>query len=115
MPSSQLQVSRGGLVLNHKTGLATQTITLTNISNSTITGPLSLVLEGLTNATLLNGAGLTTTADTLVPAGSQYVSLALGNGVLAAGQSITVVLQFQDPTLVTPLYTLQVLDGSGTL
>jgi hypothetical protein len=115
VPSSQLQVSRGGLVLNHKTGLATQTITLTNISNSTITGPLSLVLEGLTNATLLNGAGLTTTADTLVPAGSQYVSLALGNGVLAAGQSITVVLQFQDPTLVTPLYTLQVLDGSGTL
>jgi len=88
---------------------------LTNISNSPITGPLSLVVEGLTNATLLNATGVTTSADTLVPTGSAYVSVALTDGILAAGQSVTIELEFQDPTLVTPLYTLQVLDGSGTL
>ncbi len=85
-----------------------QTVELTNTSGSAITGPISLVLEGLSgNASLLNASGKTTCT---APVGSPYVAIA---GPLAAGASTTVVLQFSDPTNAAISYTSSVLAGAG--
>ena len=70
--SAIVTVTRSGYVLNPVTGRYAQTVMVTNNSASTITGPLSLVLDGLSaNATLFNATG---TTDTLRSAGGQPVS-----------------------------------------
>jgi hypothetical protein len=89
-----------------------QALTITNTGGSTIAGPMYLVLDGLLNATLANATGTTAVA---APAGSPYISLPLGaGGALAPGQSVVVVLVFNDPQGLRIFYTPRVLAGSGT-
>ena len=93
--SAAITVTRGGFVLNPGTGRFVQTDTLTNNSANTITGPISLVLTGLSaNAALYNATG-STDAD-LPPAGAPYVNSSAAS--LAPGQSISISLQFTNPT-----------------
>ena len=71
--SAIVTVTRSGYVLNPVTGRYAQTVMVTNNSASTITGPLSLVLDGLSaNATLFNATGTTDTLE--LPAGSPYLN-----------------------------------------
>lgn len=83
-----------GFILNRRTNVMTQTVTLTNVLSSDITAPVYLVVGNLSSNThLLNATG-TTVNNT--PTGSPYV-LVSSNG-LAAGASTTVTLQFALPT-----------------
>ena len=105
--SSSVSVSRSGYSYNPLSRRYAQTITLKNNSGSPIAGPISLAIDGLTtNATLFNPVGTTACA---VPLGSPYVSIA---GPLAPGTSVSVVLQFTDPTRTGFSYSTRVLGGS---
>ena len=106
--SSLIGVTRGGYALNIVTGRYSQTVKLTNNSGSTIAGPISLVVDGLSaNATVFNAAGST---DSLALPVSPYVS----SGGLAPGQSVSVVLQFSNPTKAGITYNTRLLAGPGS-
>jgi hypothetical protein len=107
--TSSVTVTPGGFVLNPVTGRFAQTVTITNASANTITGPISLVLDGLSpNATLFNGTGTTDALE--LPAGSSYLN---SSATLAPGQNTSFALQFSDPTHTTIIYTTRVLAGPG--
>ena len=107
--TSQVTLQRGGFVFNRATQRYAQQITLTNSSGGTIAGPVSLVLDGLTNAVTLSGqTGVTAT---LPPAGSAYVDLFAAD--LAPGVLVTRQLQFADPSNQAIGYTPRVLAGPG--
>jgi hypothetical protein len=107
--SAVMTVARSGYVLNPVTGRYAQTVTVTNNSANTITGPISLVLDSLSvTATLFNATGTTDSLE--LPAGSPYLNV---NVNLAAGQNTSFVLQFADPTHAAINYTTRVLAGAG--
>jgi uncharacterized repeat protein (TIGR02543 family) len=107
--SASVTLTFGSITLNASTGRYAQTVTVKNTSANTITGPISLVLDGLnSDATLFNETG-TTDAQQL-PAGSPYIN-AIGN--LAAGQKITFALQFTAPSQAEIAYSTRVLAGPG--
>ena len=82
---------------------------VTNVSAAAITGPISLVLDGLSaNAALFNATGLTDSLDP--PAGSPYLNSAAS---LAPGQSAMFALQFTDLTKTAITYGTRVLAGPG--
>ena len=106
--SAQVQVTRSGFGFNLTTQRFVQTITLKNISNSVISGPLSLVLDNLSsNATLFNLSGNTACA---ALAGSPFINL---TGDLNPGASVSVSLQFGNPTKAGITYAARVLSGSA--
>ena len=109
--SSAIKVTRGGFVLNLVTGRYVQTMTLTNMSAATITGPISLVLDGLSSyAALYNPTGTTDSLE--APVGSPYTNFTNNN--LATGAGVSAQLQFTDPARSTPInYTTRVLAGPG--
>ena len=100
--TGDLSVKYGGFVYNRTTRQFTQTLTITNISGSAITGPIELVLLNLENATLVNRSG--------TYQGSPYITV-LSTGSLGIGQSVTITLVFTDPTLATISYTPEFLAG----
>lgn len=109
--SSEVTVTRSGYVLNLATGRYAQTVTVTNSSANTISGPISLVLDNLSsNASLFNATGTTSFA---APAGSPYITQFLSTGNLAPGQMASFSLQFTDPTRAAITYTTRVLAGTG--
>jgi hypothetical protein len=107
--SNSINIVRGGYVLNLITVRYAQNVTLTNTTAATITGPISLVLDNLSsNAQLDNATGMT---DSLVPpAASPYLNTFVN---LGAGQSVSLTLQFSDPTRTTISYTTRALAGPG--
>jgi hypothetical protein len=100
--SSSVTVTEGPIVLNPVTRLYVETVTVTNNSGYAIY-PISLVLDNLTNATLVNATGTTSFES---PSLSPYITMT--NGV-AAGQTIPFSLQFRDPTNGAITYTTRVL------
>jgi hypothetical protein len=107
--SNSVTVARGGYVFNPATGRYAQTVTVKNHSAGTITGPISLVLDGLSsNASLFNATGTTDSLE--LPAGSPYLN---ANGNLPAGQTVTFTLQFTDPSHTAISYSTRVLAGPG--
>jgi hypothetical protein len=107
--SGQIAITRSGYAYNFTTQRFTQTVTLTNAGNTSILGPVSLVLDSLSsNATLFNGSGSTACA---VPLGSPFISV---TGPLNAGANVSVVLQFTNPTKAGITYQTRVLAGSGS-
>lgn len=108
--SDQIAVTQGGFRYNNATKQFVQTVTLTSTSLTAITGPISLVLDGLsTNATLTNGGGSTACS---APSGSTYLNATLdSSSSLASGQSSTVTLSFTNPTNAGITYTPRVLAG----
>ena len=106
--SAQVQVTRSGFGYNLTTQRFVQTVTIKNISTAAITGPLSLVLDSLSsNATLFNLSGTTACA---VPAGSPFINL---SGNLNPGASVSISLQFTNPTRAGITYATRVLAGSA--
>ncbi len=108
--SNSISVTRGGYALNPGTGRFVQTDTLTNNSTSTINGPISLVIEGLSsNATLFNLTGATDAF--FPPVGLPYINTTAAS--LAPGQSVSVTLQFSNPSKAGIMYVIRVLAGPG--
>jgi hypothetical protein len=89
MPEApSLTITRGGYLLNRRTNLVTQQVTLTNSSAQPVTGQIFLILDALSgNTTLVNASGST--------GGRPY--LAVPNDSLAPGSSVSVTLQFANP------------------
>jgi hypothetical protein len=108
--SGQVSVTRGGFLKNRATGRFVQTISLKNASGANIIGPTSLVLDALSgNAALFNKSGSTTVT---TPSGSPYINATAGS--LAAGASVTITLEFTDPTNAAISYSTRVLAGPGS-
>ena len=89
-------------------GLFDQTVTITNLSGQTLRGPLGLVVVGLPNtAALVDASG--------TYQGNPYINLMAYNSTLAAGQSVSITLQFLFPgatlTLADVDYSLEALQG----
>lgn len=110
--SSQVSITRSGFVYNRTTKMFVQNVTVKNVGSTTLSGPISLVLDSLSSdATLFNATGATSAVP---PAGSPYVNLTLAtSGTLAPSGSTTVPLQFNDPTSQGITYNTRVLAGSG--
>lgn len=107
--SASVQVTRGGFRRNATTGRYTQTVTLTNTGGTTISGPVSLVLDALSsNATLFNATGTTALR---APLGSPYLDLSASS--LAPGSAVTLTLEFTNPTNARISYNTRVLAGPG--
>ena len=100
--TNDLSLKLGGFVYNRTTRQFSQTLTITNISDAAITGPIELVLLNLENATLANQTGVTQ--------GSPYITV-LSSGSLGVGQNLTITLVFTDPTLATITYIPEFLVG----
>ena len=88
--SSPVKVTQSGFGLNRGTGFWTATMTVTNNSGSAITGATEVVLTSVpSNATMVNYSG--------VHNGSPYITV-LAPGGLAVGASVTVTIQFLNPS-----------------
>jgi hypothetical protein len=107
--SASVAVIRSGYVYNPGTRRFSQTVRITNTSGSAINGPFALVLDNLSsNATLFNASGATSCAQ---PAGRPFI--VNGAAGLSAGASLTLVLQFTNPSRAAISYATRVLAGSG--
>ena len=107
--TASFKIQRGGYHFNFSNRSVAQIVTLTNTGKTTISEPISLVLDGLSSGVTLTNASGTTSATS--PSGSPYINLPTGS--LAPGQSVSVTLQLADPTLVAIAYTTRVLVGVG--
>ena len=103
-------VTRGGFVRDRRTNAWVQQLTVENTSSNTIPGPLNLVLDNLSaTATLSNLTGFVAQNP---PLGGPYISLPSTAGGLAPGASVSVALQFGNPTNGPISYTTRVLPGT---
>ena len=104
---TNVQVTRGSFALNRASGKFVQTLTLTNVSRSTITGPVQVVLDNLSSNTALSNKTGTATD------GSSYITVPNVTS-FAAGASATVQLQFNVPTSGGITYNPRVVSGTTT-
>jgi hypothetical protein len=104
LTATQITYTASGLVYSRTTKTFDGSITITNISDSTITGPFQIVLDSLTGGVTLSNA-------TSTFGGWSYVTVPNAGG-LAPGQSATAQLQFADPTDVTINFTPLIYAGS---
>ncbi len=104
---TSLDIERSGYTINRHGSKVMQTVTVTNLGSTTITGPVQLVLDNLTNTTLLNATG--TTANNLPD--SPYITVSTGD--LAAGAAVTVTLQFALPSSGGISYSARTVTGNN--
>lgn len=91
--SSQLSITASGLAYSRVTQTFNGTIELINIGSGTINGPLQAVFSGLPlNVTLVNETGNLS--------GTPYITVPAASG-LPPGQSITLSVQFKNPSNAT--------------
>lgn len=104
--SYAFSISRGGIVMNRATRLFAQTVTIRNDGVDAVTAPIQFVVDGLPpGVTLAHATGATAARP---PIGSPYVT-ALPAGALAPGASVSVVLQFANPSMRAIGYNARVL------
>ncbi len=100
--TSSFSTTTAGLVLNRSTQKYGDTLTLTNVSGSTLSGPFQLEFDGLTAGVTLANAGGS-------HAGAPYITV---SATLAPGASVAVPLSFTDPAKTAIHYTAAVYSGS---
>jgi hypothetical protein len=106
--SGQVTISRGGFRLNHTTGHYTETLTVTNSTGSAIAAPVSVVLDNIPNSATLYGPSGATGCS--APPGSAFINLPSS---LPANGSVSVTLEFINPSNSGITYTTRVLAGTG--
>jgi CSLREA domain-containing protein len=107
--SAQAGVAHGPMRYSPAQQKFLQVDTLTNTGATAIAAPIYVTIDNLSaNATLANANG---TVGCNVPA-SPYVKV-LSSGSLAQGASLSVQLQFSDPSLTAFTYSTRVLAGAG--
>ena len=97
-----LPVTTSGLVYSRASKTFTGTVTITNNSSSQVTGPLTVVLTGLT-------AGVTLTNSSLTVSGSPAVRVLNSGATLNPGQSASATVVFSDPSMASIGYTTNVV------
>jgi phosphodiesterase/alkaline phosphatase D-like protein len=98
-----LPVARSGFAFDRRLNKMVQQLTITNNTGVDLSGPIDIVLTGLSGNTVLTNA--TGTAST----GSPYITVQAES--LASGASATVVLQFVRPTSGGITYGTQAVTG----
>ncbi|MBZ5625370.1 MAG: carboxypeptidase regulatory-like domain-containing protein [Acidobacteriia bacterium] len=99
-----ITVTASGLAYSRSNQTFNGTVTITNTSGSTVTGPLSVVFTALpAGVTLVNAAGTS--------GGNPYLPFT-GISILQPGQSATVSVQFSDPSNVRIVFTPVVYSGT---
>jgi hypothetical protein len=93
LTAAQIKTVASGLVYSRATQMFSGTVTITNVSNSSIVGPFQIVLDSLT-------AGVTLANATSTFGGWPFITVP-AVGTLAPGQSATVTLQLKDPSNAT--------------
>ena len=101
--TSLVAVASSGSTVNRATGTFNTTVTLTNASGASISGPVQLVLGGLP-------AGITVTNATAYRDGLPYVTVSLN--AIAPGQRVSVPLMFVNPGRAALSYTPRVYSGN---
>jgi hypothetical protein len=87
--SGQVSVTQTGFAVNRATGLWTATLTVQNTSAAPIGGPIEVLLTNLcSNATMTNETG--------VVGINPYILVSAGT--LAPGASVSVAIQFKNPS-----------------
>jgi hypothetical protein len=105
----QIQITKGGFVLNRRTNRYVQTVVVKNTGATPVTGPVYLIVDGLSaNTTLANSAGGTWTE---LPTGSPYVQVS--SGTLAANGQVSVTLEFTVPSAGGITYDARVISGGA--
>jgi hypothetical protein len=108
--TSQVKVTRTGFRYNRATQRYVQTVTVQNLSNCRLAGPVSLALDNLSSGAVLSNRTGTTSA--MPPAGSPYINLAVGaDNVLAPDELTTKVLELVNPSNQGIRYDARVLAG----
>ena len=102
--------TRSGYRLNRRLNQFVQTLKITNKGSSTMQGPLVVALTGLSsNATLFNGAG------TLPCSGVSAAAIEISAGpdnLFSPGESATVVLHFENPSMAGIQYGLRLFSST---
>lgn len=108
--SSSTSVALSGVRLNRATGQFVGSASVKNNSSTSLSGPLSVVMNLSGNVSLANANG--TTCGT-TPVGIPFINLPLSNNTLAPGAVAQVTVEFTNPALnpITP--TTKVLAGPG--
>jgi hypothetical protein len=114
--ASSVSVVRGGSRILNPTGtpkILQQPLMITNLTTTTIPGPISLVIDHLTNAKVANATsfpsyGVTTCT---YPGNSMYVNVAPS---LGPNQTVTAVMQYVLTGTQGPTFTTRVLGANGT-
>ncbi len=101
--TASVKLTQQGATLNRSTGKYVGGVTITNTSGTTLSGPLQLRLNNLSNGLVLDNATATDAS------GAPYVTLASG---LAPGASTTVNLTFSNPNRALVTYTAQLFRGT---
>ena len=101
--SSQVKLSQTGFSHNRSTGMWVTSLTVKNTSFATIQGPIEVVFNNLPpGVTLVNASGIYN--------GSPYITVT--GSSLAAGASVSVMLEFMNPTNGFISYTPVTYSGS---
>ena len=106
--SAQITITRGPFLYSRASGMYEQVVTLTNTGAAITSGPISLILGSLANATLTNATG---TTSTILPSGRPYVNASVSS--LATSASTTITLLFNKGA-GSITYTTQVIAGPGS-
>jgi uncharacterized repeat protein (TIGR01451 family) len=89
--SSDVNTSIGGLRYDFTHKAFVQTVTLTNVGQTNLAGPIVLELDGLPSGVSLQGASGSDN-------GNPYLMIVPENGTWAVGQTLTLTLMFTDPS-----------------
>jgi uncharacterized delta-60 repeat protein len=102
--ASPVSISLGSITYNSRTGLYSETVTLTNTSGSTLTGPMSLELTNLPS-------GVTLTDATGTANGNPYLRFLASRRTLRNGASTSITLTFTAASLSEITFGTEVVVG----
>jgi len=102
--ASPVSLSFGSITYSSKTGLYSETVTLTNTTNGTLTGPMSLELTNLPSGVVLTDATGTTN-------GNPYVRFLASGKTLKKGASTSITLTFTAASLSDITFGTEVVVG----
>jgi uncharacterized protein len=103
LSSAQVSTTASGLGYSRVSKTFVGSVTITNVSGSTINGPFQIVFASLTGGVTLSNASS-------VYNGSPYITISVSN--LAAGQSSVVSVQFSNPSSIAIDFSPVIYSGS---
>jgi hypothetical protein len=104
VPANQVTTTASGLAYSRVGQTFNGTVTLINAGSAALNGPLQVLFTGL-------AAGVTLTNETGNLSGTPYLTVPVTDG-LAPGQSVTVSVQFKNPSNATINFTPAIYSGS---
>lgn len=112
--ANNIKMTRSGYRYNRATRRYVQTVTLNNEGSMAVAGPVTYLLFGLSNnATLFNGDGATSC---IAPGGTPYLNVGVGaDNALTPGETVTITLEFTNPSNQGITYDSRVRAGAGCL